>query len=151
MIRELSACVVQGCHKRRFWMKIIIPTSADVVRTSARVRVYPADAVLSADGFLPSADALMCPRVHATFARTRVRVLVAAQTWRGRVRVDVGRPRGRGSTHPWLRGCGADDRTHPRGRPTSVRTRVDTRRAATGPCGCGAMSARTPDHGGQNF
>jgi hypothetical protein len=41
----------QGCHKGQFWRKI-------TVRTSARVRVYPADAVLSADGFLPSADAV---------------------------------------------------------------------------------------------
>jgi hypothetical protein len=40
----------QGCHKGRFWMKITI-------RTSARVCVYSADAVLPADGFLPSADA----------------------------------------------------------------------------------------------
>jgi hypothetical protein len=30
----------------------------DVIRTSARVRVYPADAVLPADKFLPSADAV---------------------------------------------------------------------------------------------
>jgi hypothetical protein len=43
---------------------------ADVVRTSARVHVYPVDAVLPADGFLPSADAVKtastrtrpCPR-----------------------------------------------------------------------------------------
>jgi hypothetical protein len=36
------------------------------VRTSARVRVYPTDAVLPADGFLPSADA-----VKTASARTR--------------------------------------------------------------------------------
>jgi hypothetical protein len=42
-----TAC--QGCHKGRFWRKI-------TVRTSARVRVYPTDAVLPADGFLPSVD-----------------------------------------------------------------------------------------------
>jgi hypothetical protein len=34
----LFATVEQGCHKGRFWRKI-------TVRTSARVRVYPADAV----------------------------------------------------------------------------------------------------------
>jgi hypothetical protein len=49
----------QGCHKERFWRKI-------TVQTSARVRVYPADAVLPADGFLPSADA-----VETASARTR--------------------------------------------------------------------------------
>jgi hypothetical protein len=43
--------VRQGCHKGRFWRKI-------TVQTSARVRVYPADAVLPADGFLPSANAV---------------------------------------------------------------------------------------------
>jgi hypothetical protein len=42
------------------------------VRTSARVRVYPADAILPADGFLPSADARTCKRVRADVARTRV-------------------------------------------------------------------------------
>jgi hypothetical protein len=42
----------QGCHKGRFWKKI-------TVWTSARVRVYPADAVLPADGFLPSADMVL--------------------------------------------------------------------------------------------
>jgi hypothetical protein len=41
----------QGCHKGRFWRKITI-------QTSARIRVYPADAVFPADGFLPSADAV---------------------------------------------------------------------------------------------
>jgi hypothetical protein len=47
-----------GCHKGRFWRKITIQTSADIVRTSARVCIYPADAILSADRFLPSADAV---------------------------------------------------------------------------------------------
>jgi hypothetical protein len=42
----------QGCYNGRFWMKITVQTSVDVVRTSARVRIYPAD------GFLPSADAV---------------------------------------------------------------------------------------------
>jgi hypothetical protein len=32
------------------------------VQTSARVRIYPADAILPADGFLPSADASACPQ-----------------------------------------------------------------------------------------
>jgi hypothetical protein len=45
--------ICQGCHKGRFWRRI-------TVRTSARVRVYPAD------GFLPSADA-----VKNASARTR--------------------------------------------------------------------------------
>jgi hypothetical protein len=43
---------------------LFVRTSADVVRTSARVRVYPADAILPADGFLPSADARVHPRGH---------------------------------------------------------------------------------------
>jgi hypothetical protein len=42
------------------------PFRPDVVRTSARVRVYPADAVLPADRFLPSADA-----VNTASARTQ--------------------------------------------------------------------------------
>jgi hypothetical protein len=52
----------QGCHKGRFWRKITI-------QTSARIRVYPADAVFPADGFLPSADA-----VKTTSARTQPNV-----------------------------------------------------------------------------
>jgi hypothetical protein len=55
-MEKLSSCM-QGCHKGQFWRKI-------TVRTSARIRVYPAD------GFLPSADAVKttsawthpCPR-----------------------------------------------------------------------------------------
>jgi hypothetical protein len=45
----------QGCHNGR-------PTVKITVRTSACVRDYPVDAVLPADGFLPSADA-----VHGMF------------------------------------------------------------------------------------
>jgi hypothetical protein len=58
---------VQGCHNGRFWMKITI-------RTSARVRIYPADAVLPADGFLPSADAKLHPHgrsLLSAWTRTR--------------------------------------------------------------------------------
>jgi hypothetical protein len=44
----------QGCHNGR-------PTVKITVQTSARVHIYPADAVLLADGFLPSVDALMRP------------------------------------------------------------------------------------------
>jgi hypothetical protein len=62
--------------KLTYYSKIYPPnvrfvrTSTDVVRTSARVRIYPADAFLPVDGFLPSApivkkricaDGLMCP------------------------------------------------------------------------------------------
>jgi hypothetical protein len=36
-----TSCRRQGCHNGRFWMKISVRTSADVVRTSARVRIYP--------------------------------------------------------------------------------------------------------------
>jgi hypothetical protein len=47
----------QGCHKGRFWRKI-------TVWTSARVRIYPADVVLPADGFLPSADTVKTASVR---------------------------------------------------------------------------------------
>jgi hypothetical protein len=40
----------QGCHNGSPTVKITVRTSADVVRTSARIRIYPAD------GFLSSAD-----------------------------------------------------------------------------------------------
>jgi hypothetical protein len=43
LLKSCIASITQGCHNRHFWMKI-------TVRTSARVRVYPAD------GFLPSAN-----------------------------------------------------------------------------------------------
>jgi hypothetical protein len=45
-------------------MKITVQTSflSERPRTSAHVRVYPANAVLLADGFLQPADALTCPR-----------------------------------------------------------------------------------------
>jgi hypothetical protein len=54
----------QGCHKGRFWRKITVRTffSSERPRTSARVRVYPADVVLPTDVFLPSADAVRRPR-----------------------------------------------------------------------------------------
>jgi hypothetical protein len=42
---------IQGCHNGH-------PTVKSTVRTSTCVRVYPADAVLPADGFLLSADAV---------------------------------------------------------------------------------------------
>jgi hypothetical protein len=42
----------QGCHKGRFWRKITVRTSADVVWKSARVRIYTADAVLPTDAGL---------------------------------------------------------------------------------------------------
>jgi hypothetical protein len=40
-------CSKQGCHNGRFWMKITVRTSFSSrhLRTSTRVRVYPADAV----------------------------------------------------------------------------------------------------------
>jgi hypothetical protein len=50
-----ASTLKHGCHKGRFWMKITIRTCVDVVRTSARIRVYPADTVLPTEGFLPSA------------------------------------------------------------------------------------------------
>jgi hypothetical protein len=65
--------VNQGCHKGRFSRKITVRTSADVVRTSARIRVYPADAVLPADGFLSFADAVKT-------ASTRTQPSVRADT-----------------------------------------------------------------------
>jgi hypothetical protein len=46
-----SAGIAQGCHNGR-------PTVKITVRTSAHVRVYPADAVLAVDGFLLSDDAV---------------------------------------------------------------------------------------------
>jgi hypothetical protein len=58
-IKVKRALTDQGCHKGRFWRKI-------TVQTSARIRVYPANVVLPADGFLPSADA-----VKTASARTR--------------------------------------------------------------------------------
>jgi hypothetical protein len=45
---------------------LFVRMSADVVRTSVHVRVYPADAVLTTDGFLLSANA-----VKTASARTR--------------------------------------------------------------------------------
>jgi hypothetical protein len=45
---KVHKCVRQGCHNGR-------PTVKITVRTSARVRIYPTDAVLPADGFLLSA------------------------------------------------------------------------------------------------
>jgi hypothetical protein len=62
----LEGLLEQGCHNGRFWRKITVRTCVDVVRTSARVRVYLADAVLPADGFLLSDDA-----VKTASARTR--------------------------------------------------------------------------------
>jgi hypothetical protein len=59
----------QGCHNGRFWMKI-------TVRTSACVRIYPADVVLPADGFLPSADAT---RVRVDTVRPCGHGLLSAQ------------------------------------------------------------------------
>jgi hypothetical protein len=55
----------QGCHKGHFWMKI-------TVRTSARVRVYPADAVKTAS--VPRPRGRGSPRMwtRADVARTRV-------------------------------------------------------------------------------
>jgi hypothetical protein len=59
----------QGCHNGR-------PTIKIIVQTSTRVRIYPADAVLPADEFLPCADAIKtaCPRARARIdvAWTRV-------------------------------------------------------------------------------
>jgi hypothetical protein len=41
----------QGCDNGRFWVKFTVWTFADVVRTFARIRIYPADATLPADSF----------------------------------------------------------------------------------------------------
>jgi hypothetical protein len=54
----------QGCHNGRFWMKI-------TVRTSGRVRIYPADAILPTDGFLPSADAVKIASAWTQLASAR--------------------------------------------------------------------------------
>jgi hypothetical protein len=81
MYAEAMASCYQGFHNGRFWIKI-------TVRTSARVRVYPADAVLHADGF----------NVRGRGTNPSARTL-------GCVRADMGRPRGRTS----LQGCHADD------------------------------------------
>jgi hypothetical protein len=112
------ATTIQGCHNGRFWMKITVRTSTDVVWTSARIRVYSANAVLPADGFLPSANAVKTRPLGRGPTWTCARADVA---WmRGRVRADAG-PRDRASTQ----------------------TCVDTHRAATGPRGCGAASAQS--------
>jgi hypothetical protein len=71
-------------------MKITVRTSADVVRMSACTRVYPVDAVLPADGFLPSADARAWTRVdprlcgHGADARTCVDTRQVATSLRRR-------------------------------------------------------------------
>jgi hypothetical protein len=85
---------IHGCHKGRIWRKI-------TVRTSARVRVYPADAVLPTDGFLPSADAvkIASARTHSRphgHERVRVDAPMSARTL-GCIRADAAqRPRGHG-------------------------------------------------------
>jgi hypothetical protein len=50
------------------------------VRTSARVRIYPADAVLSADGFLPSVDAVKT-------ASTRIRCVHADTNAKNKIKI----------------------------------------------------------------
>ena len=73
-------------------VKITIQTSTNIVRTSARIRVYPVDVVLHMDRFLPSAVA-----IKTSSAGTRQRVhagagpceLALAWTWYRRI--DVGR------------------------------------------------------------
>jgi hypothetical protein len=62
---SLISSLNQGCHKGRFWMKI-------TVRTSARVRIYPAN------GDLPSANALMRPCGHGS-SRTHPHVRAYAR------------------------------------------------------------------------
>jgi hypothetical protein len=116
----------QGCHNGRFWMKITVRMSADVVRTFACVRVYPAD------GFLPSADA-----VKTASARARVPVDVDPQG-----PADVVRTCGR------VRASTRRGSVRTRGNADVARTRVDTRCTAMGPRGRGAASARTHGHGG---
>jgi hypothetical protein len=64
-----------------------------------------------------------------------------------RVRADAAvRPRGRGSPRAWTRARAEVAQT--RGRPTSAQTRVDTRRAATGPRGHGGGVRVSPIKGG---
>jgi hypothetical protein len=60
----------QGCLNGRPTVKITDRTSTDVVRTSTRIRVYPADTILPADGFLPSADA---EKIASARMRQRIR------------------------------------------------------------------------------
>jgi hypothetical protein len=74
----------QGCHNGRFWMKI-------TVRTSTRVCVYPVDAVLPADGFIPSADTAKI-RPHG-------RIQASARTHPS-VRTNMACPRGRTHSLP---------------------------------------------------
>jgi hypothetical protein len=50
-------------------MKITVRTSANIVRTSARNRVSPVDAVLPADEFLPSADVVKTASVRPRHIR----------------------------------------------------------------------------------
>jgi hypothetical protein len=73
----------QGCLNGR-------PTVKFTVRTSARVCVYPADAILPADGFLPSADAgprgptptgTGRERADGDVRRESARTRVHADTW----------------------------------------------------------------------
>jgi hypothetical protein len=83
-----AVLATQGCHNGRFWVKM-------TVRTSARVRVYPAD------GFLPSADV-----VKTVSARTRKYVCAdvgVRASARARVPTDVG-PRGPASARTRLQG-----------------------------------------------
>jgi hypothetical protein len=81
----------QGCYNGRFWMKI-------TVRTSARVRLYPADAVLPsadasarawvrADPWLHGRGADAGPRGRANVRGHASPGHGSARTW-GRVRVD---------------------------------------------------------------
>jgi hypothetical protein len=68
-----TCCVAQGCLNGRPKVNFscldvrFVRTAVNIVRTSAHVRVYPVDAVLPADGILPSV-----PTIKTASARARV-------------------------------------------------------------------------------
>jgi hypothetical protein len=71
--RDSAAASARDVIKDDFGGKL--PSDVLFIRTSARIRVYPTDAVLSADGFLPSTEA-----VKTASARTRQRWAASART-----------------------------------------------------------------------
>jgi hypothetical protein len=88
----------QGCHKGRSWRIITVRTSMSSgrVRTSTRVGIYPADAILSADGFFPSADAVKT--ASTTPVTPRGCDHASARTWCVSAEAKT-RPRGYGCPH----------------------------------------------------
>jgi hypothetical protein len=88
----LKCTLHQGCHNGRFWMKMSVRTSADVVRTTARVRIYSRTQFYPRTRQCVCADAHMRPRGHGASAQThpsiRADASASARTWG--IRADMG-------------------------------------------------------------